>query len=286
MEALETGDQETSEEIIIGEFDKDSEEEQPDKETDSEESEDDSEESDDNQTGDEAEEPNELDTLRAELEKARKDRDRAFYKLRQQSQQKPDDKKSETESHFSDAQLVQLIAEHNDEPEILLQIMKQVNKQEGKQTAEATVKAQEIKQRRAEIEKWMSENVPDVLDNESEHYQQVTNARSMLHLDDHPFGDFLGVAAQFLMAYPQTVEQIKKEARESALKEKGETTRKKTIKENTQSGGKPKTKPAVGDDKIDAQVKEMTKRLNFSKEAAENYRQMLMKNANRVVVEG
>jgi len=105
-------------------------------------------------------------------------------------------------------------------------------------------------------------------------------------LDDHPYGDFLGVAASFLMAWPQTKEQIEKEAREAALKEKGETTRKKTIKENLQTGGKPKTKPAAGgDSKIEAQVKEMSKRLNFSKEAADNYRQMLMKNANRVVVE-
>lgn len=295
-EALETpGDQtidDSEEEVHVVTFDRDSEEDAPDNSDSDEQSEDGQDESEDDEqepdendqeTGEEkAEEPSELEKLRTELESVKKDRDRLGYKLRQQSQQKPE-KETDKEAQFTDAQLVQLISEHKEEPEILLQIMKQVNKQEGAKTAETQIKAAEIKQRRTEIDKWMAENVPGALDENSPDHEQMTNARSMLNLEDHPYGDFLGVAAANLMVLPQMLQDAEKRGREAALKEKGETTRKKTIKENSQSGGKPKTKPATGGD-LDAKAAEVIGKLGLQGKAAETYKKMLSNSKHRSVV--
>ena len=223
----------------------------------------------------------ELDRLKAEKEKLQKDRDRAFYNLRKaKAENKPDKKDSEVE--FSDTQLLQLIEEHRDDPAVMLQLMKQVSKQQGKAQAVDAVKAAEIKQVKSQMDNFLVENFPAYVQDETVESQELTKAKALLSIDDHPFSDFLSVAGMMLMRLPAIQKEAFENGKAEALKKNGEDTRKRNIRESNLGPGKPKTKAAVVSD-TEKIAKANAKQMGMTESQYKRYLQLLKGAKQRVV---
>lgn len=225
-------------------------------------------------------EAKELEELKERLKKAEKDRDRAFYNLRNAKKQ-PEEK---TDPAFTDAQLLSLWEEHKDDPAVAIQIMKEIGKQQGKSQAIDAVKEKEISAIKNDVEKFMVDRFPDYSNEESPMRAEIDKSKKMLHIENHPLGDFFAVAGNALLKMDSMLAAAKKQAREEALREKQEEGRKKAIKENSPASSKPKAKPSAdsGDGKYLATAKQM----GFNKRQTERYLQM-MKNAakkNQIVI--
>ena len=218
--------------------------------------------------------------LKAEKEKAEKDRDRAFYNLRNA---KKAEKKESKEPEFTDAQLLDLIETHREDPAVMLQIMKQVSKQQSGVTAESKIKSQEIKAKKQNIDTFLATNYGRFIDDGTPEYQDVQKAKEFLHLDDHPLSDFLAIASMQLSQLPNIIEQAKKQAVEEALKKNGEASRKKAIKESSTGESKP-TKKVVATDDDTSQYLATAKQMGLSKEQTKKYLQMVQNAKKRSII--
>lgn len=232
----------------------------------------------DSSEGDE-EDPQELIArLRAENEKAKKDRDRAFYNLRNA---KKTEKKESKEPEFSDAQLLDLLEQHSDDKPVMLQIIKQVAKQQSGDMADAKIKGQEIKQKKATIDNFVLQNYSTFVTDDTPEHQELQKAKAFMHIEDHPLGDYLAIAALELAGLPKTIEQVRKSAVEEALKKNGEAGRKKAVKETSMGDSKPKKKIVESDDdNSESRFLATAKQMGLNKEQTKTYLKMV-KNAKK-----
>ena len=223
--------------------------------------------------------------LKAEKEKAEKDRDRVFYKSRKYDEliAKQSEKKEKKEPEFTDAQLLDLIETHREDPAVMLQIMKQVSKQQSGVTAESKIKSQEIKAKKQNIDTFLATNYGRFIDDGTPEYQDVQKAKEFLHLDDHPLSDFLAIASMQLSQLPNIIEQAKKQAVEEALKKNGEASRKKAIKESSTGDSKP-TKKVVATDDDTSQYLATAKQMGLDKEQTKKYLQMVGNAKKRSII--
>lgn len=219
--------------------------------------------------------------LKAEKEKAEKDRDRAFYNLRNA---KKTEKKESKEPEFSDAQLLDLIETHREDPAVMLQIMKQVSKQQSGEMAETKIKSQEIKQKKAQIDQFIVQNYAPFVNDDTPEHQELQRAKAFMHIEDHPLGDYLAIAALELAGLPKTIEQVKKQAVEEALKKNGEESRKKAIKETATGGSKPKNKVVATVDEDTNQYLATAKQMGLNKEQTKRYLQMVQNAKKRSII--
>jgi hypothetical protein len=224
--------------------------------------------------------PEDLDNLKAELERAKKDRDKAFYELRKATKTA---EKREESPKFTDAQIVELLSTHKDDPAVLFQIMKQVSSQEGAAKAKVAVEDQEVQTIRKTADDFISNNFPSYLKEDSEDRHKLAKAKGILRVEDHPLGDFLGVAGIALMQLPNIIENIKKQAAEDAAKAHTEQARKKAIKETSPASSKPKTKGSTTSD-IDSNAREVIEKLGLTGAAAKTYVKMLRNARNTSVM--
>jgi len=183
------------------------------------------------------------------------------------------------EAQFTDAQLLGMIEEHQDDPSVMLQIMKQVSKQTAGNEAETKLLAAEMTQRKKEMDSYLTATWPDIHDEGSENYQNVQSAKEMMNVAEHPLGDFLGAASMMFMQMPQMLENAKKEAREEALKGNTEIKRKQNIKANSLEQGKKKESSSVQNSNFNANVKQF----GMNKSTAKIYAQILKDSAPATV---
>jgi hypothetical protein len=218
--------------------------------------------------------------LKAEKEKAEKDRDRAFYNLRNA---KKTEKKESKEPEFTDAQLLDLIETHREDPAVMLQIMKQVSKQQSGIEAESKIKSKDIESKKQNIDTFLATNYGRFIDDGTPEYQDVQKAKEFLHLDDHPLSDFLAIASMQLSQLPNIIEHVKKQAVEEALKKNGEKSRKKAIKETSTGESKP-TKKVVATDDDTSQYLATAKQMGLDKEQTKKYLQMVQNAKKRSII--
>ena len=214
-----------------------------------------------------------IETLEAEIAKRDeqiKESNRNFYGLRKKLKGL-ETKSDDTEEQFTDAQLKDMIEEHRDDPNVMLQIMKQVSKQASKTDAEAYTQAAEVSQRKKELEEHLISTWPDAHNEGSQTYQDLEHAKEFLHVADHPLGDFIGGAGMVYLQLDQMLEAARKEEREKILKGTTEEKRKASIKENSLEAGKKR-----GDIKgLSKDYRSTAKQLNLSKSQTAIYAKLL-----------
>ena len=190
---------------------------------------------DDNKVKDlEAQVAKQAETLEAQ-DKKLKETNRIFYGLRKKYD-KLDKKDGET--RLTDDQLETVLAENQDDPKALIQIIKQVSSQISEDKTQALAKASEVTARKRELEDLLVSMWPDVHNEGSEQYTDIQNAKEFLHVTDHPLGNYLAAAGIDALRLTEKLEAAKQEGRELALKEKTEKKRKEEIKLNSLESGK------------------------------------------------
>ena len=218
-------------------------------------------------------------TLKEQDEKL-KESNRNFYGLRKKLkglEPKDDDK----EEQFTDVQLKDMLEEHRDDPQVMLQIMKQVSKQASKSDAEAYTEAAEVSQRKKELDTHVLSTWPDIHNEGSQTHQDIEHAKEFLHVTDHPLGDFIGGAGMVYLQLDQMLEDARKDEREKILKTTTEEKRKESIKGNSLETGKKKG----GSKGLSAEYRSTAKQLNLSKSASKIYAEILKKGKQPAIVE-
>ena len=218
----------------------------------------------------------ELEALRQSNEKLQKDNNRLGYALRHQSKEK----EKEKDPGFTDQQLVGLMREHKDDPDVLFQVVKQMVKQEGTEVKKAAVDSAETARVKQNLDGFLDEKFPDWRNTESEVRGHIDSTMEGFQLKDHPFGEFLSMAAHIATNVDKIIEDHVKEAKSEALKEKAESSRKKNIKKNSLSKSKKtEKKAALPDD-----YKEVADQMGLTESQRKIYAKMRKAGSNQITV--
>ena len=198
------------------------------------------------------EKPDKTSELEAQLAEATKEINRLGYALRK-DKDKP--KTDEKDTPFTKAQLMQLYRENSENPEVVFQIMDEMTKLGKMDAQEAAEKSADIRNKKVDMDKLLNTMFPEAQREGTPLNVDVEKAVKWLHLDDHPFKDFLAMASLTLHQLPNTLKNIREQAIADAQKAggkdlaaKAESARKKGITEKKATGSsKPKdaSKPAT-----------------------------------------
>ena len=251
---------------------------------------DDDDDDDDSSDGDDDSSDDNTPDFKAELAKSRdllkkqdktiKENNRNFYNMRKKFEKLEADSSKDKDTQFTDTQLKNMIEENQDDPGVMLQIMKHVSKQVASGEAKGEVIASEIAQRKKEMDDYLLLNYPDAYTEGSKDHQSIQQAKDYLHLNDHPLADTLAAAVTAFLQQPDLLEAARKEGRESAAQV--ETNRKKSIKENSLETGKKKVVAAS----LPSDHAAMAKQLGLTtKKQIALYKQLLNKGKNTAAVE-
>jgi hypothetical protein len=199
-----------------------------------------------------AEAPKTIEEERAELEAQRKAlAAQAFEvrKLRKELKQKKES--TPDEITLNDAQFEALLAEHQGDAKMQVQIMKQMARQIAKGEkvdAVKTVQQQQLRQKQAEF---LSSNFPDLAQDDSPFRLEVEQAKGLLGLDDdNPDADWYATASVVMAKIPQLIKMAQEQGRQEALKGKTESARKASIRGQQMPAGT--ARPAVSKDEPSA----------------------------------
>lgn len=226
-----------------------------------------------------------MDKRVADLEAASKDREshisdlnKALYGYRQEIKKLKSGEGKEDEPSFTDAQITKILDEHKDDPAVLLQVVKQVAKQQTAGVKEDAISAQEVAQTQTQVNGFLHQNWPKLQDESSAEFGQLQQAKGFMKLDDHPYGDFLSMGALMLQKMPEMIEDAKKEARETALKDRTEVARKDKIKKTKLSG---KGKKAASQVTITDDIKATAKAIGIKGDKQIALYAKMLKSANK-----
>jgi hypothetical protein len=159
----------------------------------------------------------ELDDLKAELKRLKAEKE------------DPEDVR------FTDAQLLQMMKDHREEPEVMFQIMKQMQKQAGEDITQNAQKASEVAARKKELSDLASNRFPNALKEGEATYEAVQNTISYLGLEDNPYADVLALGVLTINDMPTIVERIREQTKKQLLSKTAEITRKGKVKETSLS---------------------------------------------------
>ena len=195
---------------------------------------------DDDDKGDDK--PDKISELENKLTEAQKEINRLGYALRKDKKEpKTDDK----ETPFTKTQLMQLYKENVDNPEVVFQIMDEMTKLGKVDATAAAEKSVDIKTKLTDLDKYIESIYPDAKKEGTPLYDDIQKAIEWAHLDGHPFAEHLAFGLLAVKSLPKTIEDIKKKAKEDALKisdkdlaKKAEEARKKNIKASQPAKGK------------------------------------------------
>lgn len=195
----------------------------------------------------------EVESLKAEIESLKKnaENEKASYWRKQyflEKEKRDKEATAEPKAKFSDGQLLKILEEHAGEPAVLLQVMKHLTDGKAEEVEKKAAESAEIRQQKKVAEDWVRTNAPQVYDEGSEMHQQHQAVKAQMHLEDHPLGDFLALAAGQMASYQENlkkaIEQAREDERKKVLSEMNQTTRKGAIKGAAPAGGK--SSPAAG----------------------------------------
>lgn len=171
-----------------------------------------------------------------QLKETKKSLNTALHQARQ-DKKKPDDKSGDT-SPLTKAQLRQILADNKDDEDTLLDIVEYMAQQAARGASKDAVNATEIKKTKVELDEYISEKFPSLSDPGTGMREEIDQTKGKLALGDHPFGDYLAIAARVLDDLPTLIEDAKKEG--AAGKTNIEGKRKETIKDNLTPDAKKK----------------------------------------------
>lgn len=258
---IEGLEKDESEDIDLGESEKDLKEEISEKE----------------ETG-ETEELEALKQRLKDLETDKKDLNKALHQARQKTKAI----KKEGESPLSDAQLLKILEDNEDDPQTILNVVRYAAEQAAKkETGEAIISA-DLKAKQKEAEKTLYEMYPSLSDESSDIRKAVDETKSYYGLDGNALGDFFATGVQVLNALPGLLESAEKRGRELGLKSKTDVKRKEGIKDNL-SLSKRKEKSFAGG--LSTTQFETAKQLGLDEAQMKTYQKLVGKTGTVMVKE-
>jgi hypothetical protein len=193
------------------------------------------------------------------------------YKMRKALEAKDTTDKDE-DGKFTDTQLLGMLREHKDDDAVQLQIMKHVSEESSKKIEAKVVDAAEIAATKKQVDSFITKNWPEINEEGSDLRKDVDEAKKMLRIEDHPYSDYLGIAAALVTNLPDMITAAEERGKSAKIKDKNETNRKQSIKDNKLSNKGKKTGAEV---KLPAQAQETAKQLGLTKSQIKIYKQML-----------
>ena len=197
----------------------------------------------------------------AELNKAAR---RAFYAERQHKKESED--KSKDDPILSDAEIKSIIKEHKDDPEVLFNAILYKVQQMAKTGTKAAVDSVEIKGRQEKLTEVLRTRIGEEFDDEaSEPRQAIVKVKSIMNLDDHPYGDFLAYGATLVDLLPQLAKKWYEKGKAEALGDSANDDRRQGI-EDSQLTPKGNDKPSKAKDgELTASELETAKRMGLDR---------------------
>jgi hypothetical protein len=193
------------------------------------------------------------------------------YKMRKALEAKDTTDKDE-DGKFTDTQLLGMLREHKDDDAVQLQIMKHVSEESSKKIEAKVVDAAEIAATKKQVDSFITKNWPEINEEGSDLRKDVDEAKKMLRIEDHPYSDYLGIAAALVTNLPDMITAAEERGKSAKIKDKNETNRKQSIKDNKLSDKGRKIGAEV---KLPAQAQATAKQLGLTKSQIKIYKQML-----------
>jgi len=166
---------------------------------------------------------------KAEVEKLRRDKSDLKKALHEERQKKKN--KDEEAVALTEAELLQIMEEHKDDPKVMLNAMKYLAQQQVKGVKKEAVDEVETAEKRRKFDSIIRERYPDFDDDESPMRKSAEKAKEVMLLKEHPYGDVLGTAITVFANLPNISKYWFEQGKKAATDDKVNAAREKQIKD-------------------------------------------------------
>ena len=194
------------------------------------------------------------DTEKAELLRKNKELNRALHEERQK-------RKEKDEVALTDDQIMGLLNEYKDDPRTLLNVIKYQAQQAARGETKKAVEDEGTKAKKAEADAYLAKTFPDLDKDGSELRTAVNKTKEYIGVADHPMGDLIGTAVEYLRAGPVLMRQAYEKGVADAKAGKAEEARKGEIKETLLT---PKGSPPGKREASTPEIADVAKRLGLT----------------------
>lgn len=210
---------------------------------------------------------NPLDDELEQLKLDKKNLNIALHQARQERKKKSTETEEEV---LTDTQLQEILAEHKDDPEVMLNVVKYMSQ---KTTKDQTDVAQ-VAETKAQYDSYVLDRWPDMRDETSELSQHVAQSKLQLQIDNHPMGDYLALGASILEELPNLQKASYEQGVADSKNGTVETKRKEKIKSNTLT---PSGKKTVVKGSIPASSLKTAKQMGLTPSQFKIYQKRILK---------
>lgn len=211
------------------------------------------------------------DEVKADVESLKRqihDLNKALHNERQQ-------KKTDDEEVLSPEQLKAFLKEHKDDPEALYNLTAYVAKQAAKEQGNATVTAQRAQTLKSNTETFIYNRFPELKDEASPAYAEVSRIKNDLNLSDHPAGTYLAASAMLADKIDMLKNRWFEEGKQEGLKGKTESNRKKSLEDTKLMPSSKGTEKST--EEMTPGMKETIKQMGLTPGAAKIYAKLVRK---------
>lgn len=203
--------------------------------------------------------------IKEELARLRKDKSDLKKALHEERQKK---KNKDEEVVLSDAEIIQIIKEHKDDPSVLMNAMKYMVQQQVKGAKKEAVNEVEITEKKRQFDNINRERYPDYDDDDSGIRKATVKAIDVMMIKDHPFADTLGTAVTVYANLPNIVKHWFEQGKKAALDDKVNASREQQIQDGKLTPSGTKSTVAISDKKgsLSESQMETAKRFGFDKD--------------------
>jgi hypothetical protein len=210
-------------------------------------------------------EDTELTRIKSEVEKLRNDKrdlKKALHEARQERKGKKED-----DVTLTDAELVQIVEQHKDDPTVLMNAVKYMVNQQVKGAKKEAVNEVEVQQKKTQFDAIDRNYYKDFDDEDSPIRKSVEKAKDVMMIKEHPFGDTLGAAVTVYANLKNITEYWFEQGKKAATDDKVNKAREQQIKDGklTPPGSKG-TVELKDSKKLSESEMETAKRFGFDKD--------------------
>jgi len=214
------------------------------------------------------------------LEKHVADLNRALHLERKAKKELKAQKEDKPETAISPDQLKKLFKEHADDTDTLFDLVNYMVEQGTVKGKEAAVDATELSRRKQVHDNFVYNAWPELAKDDSELRTQADTVKGTLGIEAHPMGDYLAMGAILVDQLPNIQKESYEKGKADALKEKANSQRKKTIKDNSLTSSGNAIKPTDGSGGATPTQRETMDRLDMNPAQRKIYLR-LMKKGNK-----
>lgn len=224
----------------------------------------------------------ELDQLKqdhAKLQTHKTGLEKALHEARQEKKKAKIEEETEV---LTDTQLLKILEDNPDDPEIQLRMLKHLAQQVAKGEVDKGVSAAEINRKQAQFTDFLEDKYPTLFEEGSDIRRDVETTKKDLGLVDHPFGDFFAVAVNVLTDLPELMDYAFNEGKDAGLKGKTEEKRKEGIEHSKLPSSKGKAK---GEEGLSDSALETAKQMELTPGQRKAYEKLVGKKPRIITVE-